>query len=101
MKKKEMISLNSIFFEFEMNMGVNERIERLDLMEQYVLKGGADGCGKNTCVNKDSAPPCYADPCDQFCNCYSVHIAPLLYLVCSARFKPTGCICFQNKFIIP
>ena len=59
MKKKEMISLNSIFFEFEMNMGVNERIERLDLMEQYVLKGGADGCGKNTCVNKDSAPPCY------------------------------------------
>ena len=26
-----MISLNSIFFEFEMNMGVNERIERLDL----------------------------------------------------------------------
>ena len=46
MKKKEMISLNSIFFEFEMNMGVNERIERLDLMEQYVLKGGADGCGK-------------------------------------------------------
>ena len=52
-----MISLNSIFFEFEMNMGVNERIERLDLMEKYVLKGGADGCGKNTCVNKDSAPP--------------------------------------------
>ena len=40
MKKKEMISLNSIFFEFEMNMGVNERIERLDLMEQYVLKHG-------------------------------------------------------------
>lgn len=69
MKKKEMISLNSIFFEFEMDMGFNERIEKLDLMEQNALKGGAGSCGKNNCVNKDLAPPCYADPCDQFCNC--------------------------------
>lgn len=84
MKKKEMISLNSIFFEFEMNMGVNERIERLDIMEQYVLKGGADGCGKNTCVNKDSAPPCYADPCDQFCNCDGLPpICPTMGWECS------------------
>ncbi len=84
MKKERNDFFKLNFFEFEMNMGVNERIERLDLMEQYVLKGGADGCGKNTCVNKDSAPPCYADPCDQFCNCDGLPpICPTMGWECS------------------
>ena len=45
-KSKEMISLNVIPFELESEMPLDEMIERLNMLEQNNLVGGA--CAKNT-----------------------------------------------------
>ena len=75
-KSKEMISLNVIPFELESEMPLDEMIERLNMLEQNNLVGGA--CAKNTpcSPNCPTDDICWRDPCEVFCECNGLDSCP-------------------------
>ena len=71
-----MISLNVIPFELESEMPLDEMIERLNMLEQNNLVGGA--CAKNTpcSPNCPTDDICWRDPCEVFCECNGLDSCP-------------------------